>query len=169
MLAALDGCRYVKQMMTTGAANDLSKAWDRGVVGQVAAYLKVKTARSDIDATITLRNIKNWDTKRTLEVWAEKAKKYGAGNCGEQSALGFHYLRSKGIGPLDWARFTNRDHAFLLINRRKAMVGADLYANLDRVFLCDPYYDKKGPLTQFPDYNVQFIESILHYEDGLTL
>lgn len=169
MLAALDGCRYVKQMMTTGASNSLSKAMDRGLVNQVAAMFRVSTVRSEADATITLRNIKNWDTNRTMQVWAEKAKKYGAGNCGEQSALAFYYLRSKGVGPLDWARFTNRDHAFILLNRPKSLVGGELRGALDRVFLCDPYYDKKGPLSQFPDYNVQFIESILHYEDGLTL
>jgi hypothetical protein len=104
-----------------------------------------------------------------MQVWAEKAKKFGAGNCGEQSALAFYYLRSKGIEPLDWAHFTNRDHAFVLINRPKTLVRGELRKNLGQVILCDAYYDKKGPLTQFPDYNIDVIESLLHCEDGVTL
>lgn len=169
MLAAQDGCRYVKQNMRVGAANSLSKAIDRGVAGQLGAWLTVKTERSEIDATITLRNIKEYNVNGIMQVWAEKAKKYGAGNCGEQSALAFHYLRSRNVAPLDWAHFTNRDHAFVLINRPRHLVGEALRAASDRVFLCDPYFDKKGPLKQFPEYDFRWIGSLLHCEGGVTL
>lgn len=169
MMAAMDACRYVKQHMKTGSANNPGQALDRGPIAQLGAWLKVKTTRSDIDMTILRRNIKEYDIHRTMEVWAEKAKAHGAGNCGEQSALAFSYLKSRRVQPLDWAHFTNRDHAFVLLNRPKDLVRRQLLENLGQVILCDPYYGKTGPLSQFPDYNVNFIALLLHMEDGVVL
>jgi hypothetical protein len=150
MMAAIDACRYVKQNMKTGAANNPGKELDRGLIGHLEAWLTVKTERSDIDMTILRRGIKEYDVNRTMEVWAEKARTYGAGNCGEQSALAFSYLKSRLVQPIDWAHFNNRDHAFVLINRPKDLTGQQLRQNLGRVILCDPYYQRTGPLSQFP-------------------
>jgi hypothetical protein len=169
MLAAIETCSYVKQTMTTGAANNPVKALARGLLDQLSAWLTVQTMRSDADMTILRRNIKEWDTNRTMEVWAEKARQYGAGNCGEQSALAFSYLKRKSVATIDWAHFASRDHAFVLINRPASLLGSELEANLHQVILCDPYYGKTGPLTQFPDYNVRVIKSLLHFENGVVL
>lgn len=91
-MAAMDTCRYVKQHVKTGAANNPGKELDRGLIGHLGAWLTVKTERSDIDITILRRGIEERDVNRTMEVWAEKARECGAGNCGEQSALAFSYL-----------------------------------------------------------------------------
>jgi hypothetical protein len=104
-----------------------------------------------------------------MEVWAEKAMTYGAGNCGEQSALAFSYLKSRLVQPIDWAHFNNRDHAFVLINRPKDLVNQKLRENLNQVILCDPYYQRTGPLSQFPEYNVGVIGLLLHMENGVVL
>jgi hypothetical protein len=169
MMAAMDACRYVKQHMKTGAANNPGKELDRGLVGHLGAWLTVKTERSDIDITILRRGIKEYDVNRTMEVWAEKAMAYGAGNCGEQSALAFSYLKSRRVQPIDWAHFNNRDHAFVLINRPKDLNNQKLRENLDQVILCDPYYQRTGPLSQFPEYNVGVIGLLLHMENGVVL
>ncbi len=169
MMAAIDACRYVKQHMKTGAANNPSQALDRGVINHLGAWLKVKTVRSDIDLTVLRRNIKDYDVNRIMEVWAEKARAHGAGNCGEQSALAFSYLKSRRVQPIDWAHFTNRDHAFVLLNRPKDLVDQRLRDNLNQVILCDPYYGKTGPLSQFPEYSVNVIAPMLHMENGVVL
>jgi hypothetical protein len=169
MMAAMDACRYVRQHMTVGAANNPLKELDRGIIGHISAWLTVKTERSDIDVTIFRRGIKPYDINRTMEVWAEKARAYGAGNCGEQSALAFSYLKSKSVQPIDWAHFNNRDHAFVLINRPRDLVHQKLRENLGQVILCDPYYQRAGPLTQFPEYDVGVIGLLLHMEDGVVL
>ncbi len=169
MIAAMDACRYVKQHMKTGASNSPDAALDRGVIGQIGAWLTVKATRNDIDITILRRGIKEFDANRTMEVWAEKASLYGAGNCGEQSALAFSYLKSRRVQPIDWAHFNNRDHAFVLINRPKDLTHQKLRENLNQVILCDPYYQRTGPLSEFPEYNVGLIGLLLHMEDGVVL
>jgi hypothetical protein len=169
MMAAMDACTYVKQHMKTGAANNPFKELDRGLIGHLEAWLTVKSERSDIDITILRRGIKEWDVNGTMEIWAEAARKYGAGNCGEQSALAFSHLKHRHVEPIDWAHFNNRDHAFVLINRPKDLTGQKLRENLDQVILCDPYYDRKGPLSQFPEYNVGVIGLLLHMENGVVL
>jgi hypothetical protein len=169
MLAAMDACRYVKKQMTTGSANNPGQELDRGFIGHLAAWLTINTERSDIDMSILRRGIKEYDMNRTMEVWAEKAKAYGAGNCGEQSALAFSYLKRQRVQPIDWAHFNNRDHAFVLLNRPKDLSGKRLQASLNQVILCDPYYQRTGPLSQFPDYDVTVIGLLLHMEDGAVL
>jgi hypothetical protein len=115
------------------------------------------------------RDIKEYDTNRTMELWAEKAVKYGAGNCGEQSALAFSYLKSRRVQPIDWAQFLNRDHAFVLLNRSKDLTNQDLLNSLDQVILCDPYYNRTGPLSKFPEFDVRQIHMNLHMENGVVL
>jgi hypothetical protein len=167
--AAIDACRFVRQQMTTGAANNPIKEFERGLKGHLDAWSTVRTERSDIDQTILGRGVKEYDINRTMEVWAEKATAYGAGNCGEQSALAFSYLKSRRVQPIDWARFLNRDHAFVLLNRPKDLTNQELRKSLDQVILCDPYYDRTGPLSKFPEYDVGAIHMNLHMENGVVL
>jgi hypothetical protein len=169
MMAAMDACRYVKHHMKTGAANNPLKELDRGPIGHLEAWLTVKSERSDIDLTILRRGVKEWDINGTMEVWAEKAKTYGAGNCGEQSALAFSYLKGRRVQPIDWAHFNNRDHAFVLVNRPKDLINGKLKEKLDQVILCDPYYQRTGTLSEFPEYNVEVIGLLLHMEGGVVM
>jgi len=46
------------------------------------------------------------------------------------------------------------------------MTGQNLRENLDQVILCDPYYQRTGPLNQFPEYNVGVIGLLLHMENA---
>jgi hypothetical protein len=155
--------------MTIGKSNSLGDWLERGLLAHIHAILTVSTERSDIGMTILRRKVQEFDTNRTMEIWAEKAKAYGAGNCGEQSALAFSYLKSKRIEPIDWVHFLNRDHAFVLLNRPKGLIKGKLRQNLSQVILCDPYYQRTGPLTQFPDYDIDNIGPLLHMENGVVL
>jgi hypothetical protein len=167
--AAMDACNYVKQHMKIGAANNIVKEFERGLIGHLDAWLTVKTERSEIDMAILQKDIREWNVNGTMEIWADKALKYGAGNCGEQSALAFSYLKSRRIQPIDWAHFNTRDHAFVLLNRPSDLKGHKLRESLDQVILCDPYYQKYGPLNKFPDYDVRVIGLNLHMENGVVL
>ena len=40
---------------------------------------------------------------------------------------------------------------------------------MGQVILCDPYYQRTGPLSQFPEYDVGVIGLLLHMEDGVVL
>jgi hypothetical protein len=55
------------------------------------------------------------------------------------------------------------------MNRPKDMTGQNLRESLDQVILCDPYYQRTGPLNQFPEYNVGVIGLLLHMENGVVL
>jgi hypothetical protein len=75
---------------------------------------------------------------------AATAKVEGAGNCGEQAALAFEYLKKIGISPIEvWAIDPTRDdHAFVVIGR-PATASAGWADNTwgDAVF-CDPWYNE---------------------------
>jgi hypothetical protein len=171
VLAAMDACKYVASHMRIGADNDIATAARRLFFGHVPALVCVRgVMRPAIDKAIADGRVQSFNGNRIMEITAEKAKKHGCGNCGEQSAMAFVYLRNKAIGPLDWAQFTNRDHAFVLMGRPSTGTPGNLNEWVDNLVVCDPYYNRAAPLgTVSQQYNLAFISSMLHYENGVTL
>mgnify|MGYP005838659809 CR=1 FL=1 len=105
---------YVKSKVRFGAANRPKEQPNIASVLRAAGALY--RVRSQSDKAALERFVNPADAYRTAQVWAEKVEKYGGGNCGEQSALALVHLRKLGGAyPLTWVRFTNWDHAFVMI------------------------------------------------------
>jgi hypothetical protein len=67
------------------------------------------------------------------------AKRFGCGNCGEQSAVAFMYLMQYRVSPLDYMAFTNLDHAFVVLGRPKATDDSAVSTWGDLAVVCDPW------------------------------
>ena len=109
---------YVKSKLKLGAANNPFKL-QSSVVGQLRAMDAIlKVWRAEDDA-MESNFVNPADGLRMAQAFADSAERYGAGNCGEHSAVAYMWLRRNGVYPVDWVHFKNKDHAFVPIGRSK--------------------------------------------------
>ncbi len=101
-------------------------------------------------------NERRWRA-RAIAVNAQYAEIFGCGNCEEQSSLTFHFLRKKGIRPIDlfmhggWLGSGFGSHAFVILGRDgKTDIGNPGGWNREAVW-CDPYEDQVGGLDKIKD------------------
>ncbi|MGH9593962.1 MAG: hypothetical protein ACRD5L_12790, partial [Bryobacteraceae bacterium] len=72
------------------------------------------------------------------------ARHFGCGNCGEQSALAFVYLRDRRIHPLDWIQVNNFSHAFVVLGRDADSDIGDYNTWGRSSVYCDPWASSWG-------------------------
>jgi hypothetical protein len=159
---------YVKSRLKLGAANNPFKL-QSSVVGQLRAMdgiLKVWRAEDD---AMESNFVNPADGLRMAQAFADSAERYGAGNCGEHSAVAYMWLRRNGVYPVDWVHFKNKDHAFVLIGRSKTgnytakQIPEQPWFN-DAV-VCDAYWGRCDFWSKlFTDYNPENIIPIHHQE-----
>jgi len=141
---------FVKKKMTIGASNklrpDFWKAWKcsgsliqtgemrEKVDRDVAAAFEAETVTTNLEYRIKAQRI-------YLEKSAEAAQQYGCGNCGEQSAIAFVYLRQLKIFPLDWMEVDGYKHAFVILGRRRGSDTANYLTWGNEAVVCDPWRD----------------------------
>ncbi len=141
---------YVKKKMTIGASNklrvDFWKAWQcsgslvntgemrEKVERDVQEEFASETASTNLDYRLKAQRI-------YLEKSAEAAQAYSCGNCGEQSAIAFVYLRQQKIFPLDWMEVDGYKHAFVIIGRNRGSDTTNYATWGDDAVICDPWRD----------------------------
>ena len=100
---------YVQSKMTVGASNKLGD--------------ELQSFGGSFVCVLAERSVDKENSGSSLEVtvarWAAMSESTGCGNCGEQSAIAFMYLRGRCVRPLEYMHFTNHDHAFVVLNRAK--------------------------------------------------
>jgi hypothetical protein len=80
----------------------------------------------------------------------------GAGNCGEQAAIAYFWLKSNGVAPIDYVCFSNTaggyDHSWVLIGRPANKSLADIagWGETDTVW-CDPWQMRNGMVYSIND------------------
>lgn len=173
--AAAIANEYVKTKMTIGASNklrlDFPRAWacsgslvNKGemreyVDKQIEETFAVETASSNLDYRIKAQKI-------YLEKSAEAAELYGCGNCGEQSAIAFVYLRQQKTFPLDWMEVDDFKHAFVIIGRAR---GSDI-KNFNTwggdAVICDPWRDVVATVKNESVYFTKHTPNWLYGEGG---
>lgn len=93
----------------------------------------------------------------SLQDMARKAEAAGCGNCGEQAAIAFMYLRRKGIRPLDYMSLKRPgDHAFVVIGRKKKSQATNPKSWGGLAAVCDPWMRKQYYGSQ---YNVRMYDT----------
>jgi hypothetical protein len=148
--AAAIANEYVKKKMTIGASNklrwDFPRAWacsgslvNKGemreyVDQQIENVFAAETASSNLEYRIKAQKI-------YLEKSAAAAELYGCGNCGEQSAVAFVYLRRQKTFPLDWMEVNNYQHAFVIIGRARGSDPRNYATWGEDAVICDPWRD----------------------------
>lgn len=155
---ALEAVRFVKSKMRFGARNQVGDLWrSRG-----ASVSCISDMRSDIEQYAgKLKGLfaesQSAANERLAEFTASAAAHYGCGNCDEQAALAFIYLRDKGVFPIDWVDKLGVaggglfGHSFVVIGRvAKALKPADWGPT---AVICDPHENATAfPATQFEQY-----------------
>lgn len=148
--AAVIANQHVKKQMTIGASNkmrpDFWRAWKcsgsllntgemrKKVDRDIVAALQNEPDSYELYANIRTQQI-------ILEKSADAATLYGCGNCGEQSAIAFVYLRRQKAFPLDWMEVNDYEHAFVIIGRRRGSDTTNYLTWGDNAVVCDPWRD----------------------------
>ncbi len=150
---------YVSKKMDIGASNKIGPGMIARMLCAGGTFNKGEL-RTKVEAE--LKTVKNPTWRDQLEISASWAKLYGCGNCGEQSALAFVYLRQQGIHPLDWMSINNFRHAFVVIGREGASdptEWGDAWGQ--RSVLCDPWAGRAEPacalLWVYPNKKMQLL------------
>jgi hypothetical protein len=132
---------YVKSKMTVGAENKL---------GDV-----IRSLGNSFLCVLAERHVNEEDSPATVEAWivrtAAIAESAGCGNCGEQAAVAFIYLRDRGVHPVEYAHFVNHDHAFVVLNRSKDSDESKPSTWGNDSIVCDPW---KGRAYKAAELNV---------------
>jgi hypothetical protein len=103
--------------------------------------------------------------KHYLDASASWAKHYGCGNCGEQSAMAFVYLRNHGIHPLDWYEVNDFQHAFAIIGRVSGSDPKDYSTWGDEAVVCDPWRKIVNYVSAEKSYFKSHVPNLLHREE----
>jgi hypothetical protein len=148
--AAVIANKYVKSVMTIGASNklrwDFPRAWACS-----GSLINTGAMRKKVDRDLAAAFAKEPDSYElyaniraqqiVLEKSADAATLYGCGNCGEQSAIAFVYLRGQKTFPLDWMEVNDYEHAFVIIGRRRGSETTNYLTWGDDAVVCDPWRD----------------------------
>ena len=147
--AAVIANQYVKSKMTIGASNklrvDFPRAWACSGSAINIGAMRKQTDRDLIAAAGTLPKTNNPMLQEhqkqhlILEKTVANAEAYGCGNCGEQSAIAFAFLRRQKTFPLDWMEVDDYKHAFVIIGRRRGSDTTDYRTWGDEAVVCDPW------------------------------
>ena len=146
--AAVIANEYVKSKMTIGASNklrwDFPRAWacsgsliNTGAMRKQVDRDLAAAFQNEPDAYELYANIRTQQI--IMEKSAAAAVQFGCGNCGEQSAIAFVYLRQQKTFPLDWMEVNDYEHAFVIIGRRRGSDPADYRTWGDEAVVCDPW------------------------------
>lgn len=149
--AAVIANQYVKSKMTIGASNklrvDFLPAWQCSGSALNTGAMRKQIDRDLIAAAGTLPKTDNpiqreYQKQRLiLEKTVANAEAYGCGNCGEQSAIAFAFLRRQKTFPLDWMEVNDYQHAFVIIGRKRGSDSTDYRTWGDEAVVCDPWRD----------------------------
>lgn len=143
---------YVKNKMTIGASNkirwDFPKAWacSGSLVntGEMRKYVDGEMHKAVESSTETVYSSLDYNIKMQklyVEKSAQGAELYGCGNCGEQSAIAFIYLRNQKVFPIDWMEVNDYQHAFVIIGRQRGSDTRNYATWGPDAVICDPWRD----------------------------
>lgn len=141
--AATQAVKYVMSTMDIGASNKLSNVHHFGTVQACVSESRDKMVDDLKGQGAELRRTGGNIAKAMVDTWAIWARHYGCGNCGEQSALAFVYLRDTlGAKPLDWMHSDSLAHGFVVIGRIGVTSVARPSTWNSQAVICDPWEEK---------------------------
>ena len=157
LAAGLEAVRFVKGKMRFGAKSKVKDIWaSKGESISCVDTLRADAVKYEDHLRKAYANDQTGVIERQAEYAASAAAHYGCGNCNEQAALAFIYLRDKGVFPIDWVNKQNflpgyGGHSFDVIGREAGKVKpADWGAS---AVVCDPHGAETAfPASQFEQY-----------------
>jgi len=84
MIQANAANTYTRQKMAYGSSNEVRKITGPiSFVTNIGVSIVNSRARHEADVEVDHLRVADYNTRKQVEIWAEKAEKYGAGNCGK--------------------------------------------------------------------------------------
>ena len=145
LVAAGEAVRYVLRKMVVGTSNKFLPNLGPNVALRVMCVAESREhIREDLASqSTTVGTDADAAARAMVDTWANWAGHYGCGNCGEQSAMAFVYLRDmRQIFPIDWMQINNLEHGFVVIGRAGVTNPADAATWNSEAVVCDPYKDE---------------------------
>ena len=165
------GCNavaYVKSKLRFGPANNPLKL-QPDLVSQLKAMGALLRTRDGEDKSLADGFVNPADSLRVAQAFADNAERYGGGNCGEHAASAYLWLRRNGVFPIDWIKFTNKDHSFVVIGRSDA--GKYTPRDIPKqpwfpdAVICDAYFGRCNYWSALlAEYDPTVMASLLHQE-----
>jgi hypothetical protein len=154
LVSAKEAVKYVISKMDIGSSNKM-QPWEWK--GKVAKILCTGSAinkgamreAQDKDLAELKRNKGTIGWKEAVDVFANQARQWGCGNCGEQSAMAFVYLRDHKTGPRDWMKIGNFVHAFVVLGRPADSNESDCTTWGKKAVVCDPWRERAEPAMPY--------------------
>lgn len=141
-VAATNALQHVAQKVPLGAGNKVSDL----IASGLSSGMCVLTSRLIRLGESVVGYQPEWAKgKLNIEILAMDTEKVGCGNCGEQSAVAFVYLKQRGYRPLDWMCISNGDHAFVVIGRASGSKESQPASWGEAAVVCDPWYKTAYP------------------------
>lgn len=132
---AQEAVDYVQSKMVEGA--------DNRPLDVIASLFTAHSCVSDMRASYQTEFWKNspWAERiRVAALWAEHS---GCGNCGEQSAMAYEWLRLRGVLPLEFmGLMPPKNHNFVVLGRDPASDVANPNTWGHSAVVCDPWKRK---------------------------
>lgn len=157
--AAVETMKVTAAKLKFGHTNQVADAL-KTPVRQLEAMNRLLPMRREIDKAIKDRFVSDDDVFRTVQINAEKAEKYGTGNCEEQASTAFiHLLRMNSV-TVDYCRWKVGFHAFVLVGRAEDEMDGKIteLSWFQDAVICDPqdrrcgYWSELLPL--YPPSNI---------------
>jgi hypothetical protein len=147
LAAALLAVEYVKGLMTLGAENkftDLVASFGQSFLCVMAIRsVDIAVPRDKADGSLQMPAILRGDAAKSADL--------GCGNCGEQTAVAFMYLKDSGVRPLDYTVSQDPgDHAFVVIGRAQGSDASNYKTWGGDAVVCDPWGDDAFPASDIP-------------------
>jgi len=169
MEAARAAFYYTATKLVFGTTNKPYEAVTQPVRQLSAMNVYFKT-RNEVDQALQDRFVADTDPYRRVQIMAEKAEKYGFGNCEEQSSVAYMYLSKLGKYTIDWCRWKIGYHAFVIVGRpagRYDIAKIPTAPWFKDAVICDPQDKRLGYWADLvTDYPVSNIIPMLHQEPG---
>lgn len=145
---ALSAVSHVQKLMVVGAQNkitDVFSSFGMSLIcvaaGRAAGDIAVPKEPGDGNLVMPL----------IIRSTAAKAAELGCGNCGEQAAIAFEFLKSKSVRPMDYMVFKEPgDHAFVVIGRTGESPADDYKSWGPEAVVCDPWDGKAFVASDVP-------------------
>lgn len=132
--------RHVLQTMTNRRGNRITLADQARIppAGFCVLFARWKTSGS----------VQNPTNMQMIRGNADRAIRFGCGNCDEHASLAFTFLERVGIRPIDYMVLPN--HAFVVIGRPASSDPTDYTTWGNEAVICDPWDHKVFPAADIP-------------------
>lgn len=145
---AHEAMNYTQEVLPLGAVNRSQNSDSQSS----DAIVQIELMRVELEHKVKEKRHLHHNFDWFHELVAEGAEKYQAGNCGEQSAVAYVYLKNhKNVRKVERLSLVNGDHGFVVIGRSPLGDVADPETWGKEAVVCDPWANEYFPAEEIFD------------------